>query len=138
MYILHNNIKYPCKCRPASTMRYSGLPEDFPAPVSGEIVLCADDGFVLRTDSAEDFLRQNFEGGILTFTNIPEFEPQPAEEEPVDPQPTPEERIAVLEESLAETDEAAIELYEATLAQEAVNAEQDEAIIEIYEMLGGE
>ena len=36
---------------------------------------------------------------------------------------------------LAETDEAAIELYEATLNMEAVNAEQDEAIIEIYETM---
>lgn len=38
---------------------------------------------------------------------------------------------------LAETDEIAIDLYEAGLAQETVNAEQDEAIIEIYEMMEG-
>jgi hypothetical protein len=36
---------------------------------------------------------------------------------------------------LAETDEVAIDLYEAGLEQEAINAEQDEAIIEIYEMM---
>ena len=36
---------------------------------------------------------------------------------------------------LAETDEVAIDLFEASLNQEAVNAEQDEAIIEIYEMM---
>lgn len=42
-----------------------------------------------------------------------------------------------LSEQLAETDEAAIELYEASLNQEAINAEQDEAIIEIYEMMEG-
>ena len=40
-----------------------------------------------------------------------------------------------LAENLAEADEIAIELYEASLAQEAINAEQDEAIIEIYEMM---
>ena len=40
-----------------------------------------------------------------------------------------------LADQLAETDEAAIELYEATLNMEAVNAEQDEAIIEIYETM---
>lgn len=40
-----------------------------------------------------------------------------------------------LESHLAETDEVAIELYEASLAQEAINAEQDEAIIEIYEAM---
>ena len=38
---------------------------------------------------------------------------------------------------LAEVDEIAIELYEAGLMQDAINAEQDEAIIEIYEMMGG-
>lgn len=42
-----------------------------------------------------------------------------------------------LREQLAETDEAAIELYEASMTQEAVNAEQDEAIIEIYEAMEG-
>lgn len=36
---------------------------------------------------------------------------------------------------LAEVDEIAIELYEANLALEAINAEQDEAIIEIYEIM---
>ena len=42
-----------------------------------------------------------------------------------------------LRAQLAETEEAAIELYEASLNQEAINAEQDEAIIEIYEMMEG-
>ena len=41
-----------------------------------------------------------------------------------------------LEQQLAETDEAAIQLYEANMALEEVNAEQDEAIIQIYEMIG--
>ena len=40
-----------------------------------------------------------------------------------------------LEQTLAETDEMAIDLFEANLAQSAINAEQDEAIIEIYEMM---
>lgn len=50
-------------------------------------------------------------------------------------------RVASNEEAmktqLAESDEIAIELYEANLVQESVNAEQDEAIIEIYEMMEG-
>ena len=46
------------------------------------------------------------------------------------------EKNKALTEQLAETDEAAIELYEKTLTQEETNAEQDEAIIEIYEMIG--
>ena len=85
MYLTYNGTVYPCKCRPAATMRYSGLPADFPAPVEGEIILCADDGFVLRTDNTADYLRQTFEGGVLVLTNTPEPEPvEPAEpvEEP--------------------------------------------------------
>ena len=42
-----------------------------------------------------------------------------------------------LSEQLAATDEATIELFESTLAQEEINAEQDEAIIAIYEMMEG-
>ena len=42
-----------------------------------------------------------------------------------------------LRKQLTETDEAAIELFEANLSMEAVNAEQEEAIIEIYETMEG-
>ena len=108
MYITYKEIKYPCVCRPSETMVYSGLPNDFPAPVSGEIVLCADDGFAMRTDVAEDYLRQTFEGGVLTLTNAPEPEPKPTP----DHAPTLGERVAVLEDALAQTDEALIEIYE--------------------------
>lgn len=80
MYILYNNEKYICTCRPSETMAYHGLPVTFPAPVSGEIVLCADDDFVMRTDYAEDYLRQTFEDGVLTLTNEPE--PKPIAVEP--------------------------------------------------------
>lgn len=83
MYIKYNGTDYPCICRPSKTMCYQGLPDDFPAPVSGEIILCADDGFVLRTDNTEDYLRQTFENGVLMLTNTPE----PVETEP-DPVPT--------------------------------------------------
>lgn len=75
MYIKYNGNVYPCKCRPAETMVYSGLPEDFPAPVEGEIVLCADDWFEMRTDNTADYARQTFEDGVLTLTNEPEPEP---------------------------------------------------------------
>ena len=86
MYIAHNGTNYPCQCRPSATMVYRGLPDDFPAPVSGEIALCADDGFILRTDKVEDYLRQTFEGGVLTLTNATESE------EPVVPVLTPAEQ----------------------------------------------
>lgn len=92
MYIKYNSANYPCKCRPGSTMVYRGLPDDFPAPVSGEIVLCADDGFILRTDKAEDYLRQTFGGGVLVLTNAPEM-PEP---EPTDPVPTTAELVDLI------------------------------------------
>lgn len=66
-----------------------------------------------------------------TAGTIPEPEPEP------EPEPTVDERVAALEAQLAETDEVAIDFYEASLKQEAINAEQDEAIIEIYEMMEG-
>lgn len=53
------------------------------------------------------------------------------------PTPTVDERVAELEAQLAESDEAAIALYEAQIAQGAIDAEQDEAILELYELLGG-
>lgn len=92
MYIKYNDVEYPCTCKPSETMAYNGLPDDFPAPVTGEIILCADDGFVLRTDIVEDYLRQSFENGILTLTNIPE--PVVTEEdEDAEYTPTPLEQL---------------------------------------------
>lgn len=131
MYILYHNEKYSCTCRPGETMSYHGLPATFPAPVSGEIVLCADDDFVMRTDYAEDYLRQVFEDGVLTLTNAPEPMPE------VNLETTLDERVTALEDALALTDETAIELYEAMMAQEEINTAQDDALIELYEMIGG-
>ena len=44
------------------------------------------------------------------------------------------ENLEALEEALAGADEAAIALYEAQEAQEAISAQQDEALMELYEM----
>lgn len=90
MYIKYQSTNYPCRCRPGKIMRYTGLPDDFPAPVSGEIVLYDNDGFLMRADIAEDYLRQTFENGVLTLTNEPEPEPMP-EPEPTEPAPTLED-----------------------------------------------
>ncbi len=77
MYITHNDIDYPCKSfKVGKDIKiYSGLPEDFPEMISGEIILKADNGHVMRTDVAKDYLYQSFKNGILTLTNIPEPEP---------------------------------------------------------------
>ncbi len=87
MYIKYNDVKYHCVCIPSMTMVYRGLPDDFLAPVSGEITLCADDGFVLRKDNTADYLRQTFEDGTLVLTNEPEPEPVEEQEE-VERKPT--------------------------------------------------
>lgn len=82
MYITNNNINYPCKSFKSGkdTKIYSGLPEDFPETVSGEITLKADSGHVMRTDNADNYLYHSFENGILTLTNIPKPD---APDEPV-------------------------------------------------------
>ena len=90
-----------------------------------------------------------FDGGLYTMDGIPRYRWDGSaavlrsEEEleadraarPVPP-PTTGERIANLEEQLAQSDETAITLYEAQEAQEVINAQQDEALMEIYEMIG--
>lgn len=89
MYIIYNGATYSCLCKPSNTMIYRNLPDDFPSEVTGEIQLCADDGFILRTDVVENYLHYTFVDGVLTLTNIPE--PTPSED--VEPAPTQLDRI---------------------------------------------
>lgn len=59
------------------------------------------------------------------------------------PEPEPdvyipsEDRLSSLESALAQTDETAIELFEAQEEQTEINNAQDDALIEIYELLEG-
>lgn len=96
MYIAYKDKKYPCKASVSeTTMRYWELPEDFPAPVDGEIILCDNDDFEMRRDNSADYLRQTFVNGMLTLTNEPE--PVPVEpEEPVEPEPTADDVLNAL------------------------------------------
>lgn len=95
MYIKYNETNYPCKCMVGTDIRYIGLPEDFPAPVSGAILMYANDGFLMRIDTSEDYLRQIFENGVLTLTNTPK--PEPYEPEPMpEPEPSADEILDVL------------------------------------------
>ena len=81
MYIRYQNTNYPCSCAAKDNeVRYIGLPADFPVPVSGRIILFANDGFKMREDVAEDYLRQVWEDGTLTLTNTPEPTPEPEPE----------------------------------------------------------
>ena len=79
----------------------------------------------------EDFCETYCVKHGFTYELIPEPEPEP------DPEPTLDERVTDLEDALAITDETAIELYEAMMAQEEINTAQDDALIELYEMIGG-
>lgn len=138
MYLLINDNKYTVsrRIKEKDTLKFLSV---FPNPenITGNIEMYRDDGFLLSTDNIDDYKKVSYTGTLLKLTNITEL-----------PKTTPTitqilgSRIAVLEEKnasiserLAETDEIAIELYEAGLAQEAINAEQDEAIIDIYELM---
>ena len=90
-----------------------------------------------------------FDGGLYTMDGIPRYRwdgsaavlrtEEALEEDRAArpaPPPTTNERIATLEEQIAQADETAIDLYESQEAQEAINAQQDEALMEIYEMIG--
>lgn len=131
MYLEINGARHTCSQRIAKKDTIKFLSVD-PAveDISGTAKLYRDDGFLLAEDNLDAYERKYMAGTCLVVTNAPE-------PTPVDPTTTDAYRIAALEAQLAETDEAAIELYEATMAMEAVNAEQDEAIIEIYEAMEG-
>ena len=126
-------------------------PDNLPIPENHAIVpdtldqtiFFPHNGFVtLETTTEERVISDNEDKETVTVVtswepNIEEWEKWKASLPPAPvPQPSLKERVISLEEQLAETDEVAIDLYEANLAQEAINAEQDEAIIEIYEMMG--
>lgn len=89
MYIKYDNKDYSCKCSiNNNSITYRGLSEDFPLEVDGEITLYADNGFELRKDNTNDYLRQTFLEGTLTLTNLPE--PEPETEFESEPKPTAE------------------------------------------------
>ena len=65
------------------------------------------------------------------------YKPTPETQERLKREARQAERNKSLAEQLATTDETAIELYEAMMAQEEINTAQDDALIELYEMIGG-
>lgn len=125
MYIKYNDINYSCKCNIGkNSITYTNLPDDFPNVVEGEIVLCANDGFVMRTDNTTDYLRQVIGNGRLVLTNIPEIKLS----EPVEVTPTLEERMLTLEAELEES-KAKNEILEAQVTDTQL------ALCEVYEMI---
>lgn len=138
MYLIINGNQHKCTRRihEKDTVKFLGVsPAVELDNLSGTVQMFRDDGFLLSEDRVEKYQRKTMTGTLLVMTNKPVPVPE-------DPTKKPEYRLSMLEaenaelkEHLAETDEVAIELYEASLAQEAINAEQDEAIIEIYETM---
>lgn len=104
--------------------------------IYGELIEC---GSVIKGKDSITVLDENGgviceASGISDFSGYVMIEGEWTEEQP---EPTDKERIAALEEQVAQADETAIELYEMQMAQEEINAAQDDALIEIYEMIGG-
>ena len=92
MYIRYEDKNYPCKCTITNdSIYYKDLPMDFPETVYGEIVLCADDDFEMRTDNTKDYARQTFENGTLVLTNLPE--PDVVDEPKTEAEPTELEQL---------------------------------------------
>ena len=85
MYLLINNEQYPVKRRTvtADSVTYTGVTVE-PEDISGNIQMYSEDGFLFSEDVVADYLRNTYEGTVLTLTNLPEPEPQP-EPEPVTP-----------------------------------------------------
>jgi len=138
MYLLINDNKYTVsrRIKEKDTLKFLSVSPN-PENITGNIEMYRDDGFLLSTDNIDDYKKVSYTGTLLKLTNV-------TEDNKVKPTITQilgnrigalEIEKAVMAERLAETDEIAIELYEAGLAQEAINAEQDEAIIEIYETM---
>ena len=79
-----------------STLTWSGIKE-LETPITGTVITYRNDGFVMREDEVSAWLRQTYENGILTLTNLPEPEPYEPPE-PIEPMPTVEDVLNLLAE----------------------------------------
>lgn len=88
MKIIHNGNEYGCfdfQC--SASTAFLHFVEKPAEEISGELVLCADNGFVLQTINTVDFLRSYWTNNIFVLTNIPEPEyVEPDPDEPVEPE----------------------------------------------------
>lgn len=92
MYLIMNNQRYTVSRRykTEDTVRYLTVT---PAPevISGPIQMFRDDGFLMSEDNADDYVRKEYTGTLLTLTNVPEPHPEP---EPPDTRTAAEKRKA--------------------------------------------
>lgn len=124
----------------------NGFSDAFRQPTDTDICINEQGGYQFRLFGIENpalfdwngmIPLYKYEDGEVVKRTEEEIEADRAAIPEVEAEPTTEERVTALEEQLAESDEVAMALYEASVAQEAVNAEQDEAILGLYEMIGG-
>ena len=87
MYLKINDTHYPCGRPSLSTpeVRYPDV-EGLELPIDNIIMLCRDDGFIMRMDDPADYERVEYENNTLLLSNLPI--PEPVEPpEPPEPQP---------------------------------------------------
>lgn len=82
MYIEINGARYPCATynRSADSFTVLGVEGLSAAPTSGDIAVCADNGFPLDGAAPGSYARQLLADGTLTLTNAPEPTPPTADE----------------------------------------------------------
>ena len=89
MYISIGGVQRQCGMPSFSeqTLIWPDVP-GIDAPVEDCVITCRDDGFIMREDFPETWLRQTYENDTLVFTNLPEPEPyDPGENPPEPPEP---------------------------------------------------
>ena len=96
MYLTINNQNYPLRHRKltAQSVTYFGMTE-MPETVSGTITMYRDDGFEMSTDDVDSYARQVKSGTVLTLTNEPE---------PPEPQISDDEAVAIITDTLTNSE----------------------------------
>lgn len=75
MYIQIDGVNYACTQRYFPNGGICFMLDTMPQTVSGEILLCADSGFLLASYDTAEYARTEIEGNTLTLTNAPEVLP---------------------------------------------------------------
>ena len=96
MYLTINNQSYPLRRRrlTSQSVTYYGMTE-MPETVSGTITMYRDDGFEMSVDDADSYARQVKSGTVLVLTNEPE---------PPEPQISDDEAVAIITDTLTNSD----------------------------------
>ena len=99
MYLTINNQNYPLRRRRLTerSVTYYGMTE-MPETVSGTITMYRDDGFLMSEDNADDYARKSYTGTLLQISNDPE------PPEPPEPQISDDEAVAIITDTLTDSE----------------------------------